>query len=105
MRTPTHPRPAAVRKRPSLEPRRVDGETRARADGKGQAVFQMPHTQANCFRRTDAAVVPARTLFSQLCEAYPTSQFAQEFALKSSGNGIRAAITLTANGLKDIYKD
>jgi predicted AAA+ superfamily ATPase len=31
-----------------------------------QAVIELPHVQADCFRQTDAAVVPARTLLSQL---------------------------------------
>jgi predicted AAA+ superfamily ATPase len=31
-----------------------------------QAVIELPHVQADCFRQTEAAVVPARTLLSQL---------------------------------------
>ena len=31
-----------------------------------QAVFELPHVQADCFGRTDAAGVPALTLLSQL---------------------------------------
>jgi hypothetical protein len=31
-----------------------------------QAVFDLPYVHADCFRRMDPAVVPARTLLSQL---------------------------------------
>jgi predicted AAA+ superfamily ATPase len=31
-----------------------------------QAVFELPYVQADCFKQTGAAVVPARTLLSQL---------------------------------------
>lgn len=41
-------------------------QTATKAKHAFQAVFELPHVQADCFRRTDAAVVPARTLLSQL---------------------------------------
>ena len=41
-------------------------QTATKAKHAFQAVFELPHVQADCFRRTNAAVVPARTLLSQL---------------------------------------
>jgi predicted AAA+ superfamily ATPase len=41
-------------------------QTATKAKHAFQAVFELPYVQADCFGRTDAAVVPARTLLSQL---------------------------------------
>jgi predicted AAA+ superfamily ATPase len=41
-------------------------QTATKAKHAFQAVFELSHVQADCFTRTDAAVVPARTLLSQL---------------------------------------
>jgi predicted AAA+ superfamily ATPase len=41
-------------------------QTATKAKHAFQAVFEMPYVQADCFERTDPAVVPARTFLSQL---------------------------------------
>ena len=41
-------------------------QTSTKARHALQAVFDLPHVQADCFAPTDATVVPARTLLSQL---------------------------------------
>jgi predicted AAA+ superfamily ATPase len=41
-------------------------QTATKAKHAFQAVFELPYVEADCFKRTDPAVVPARTLLSQL---------------------------------------
>jgi uncharacterized protein len=41
-------------------------QTATKAKYAFQAVFELPYVQADCFRHTDPAVVPAQTLLSQL---------------------------------------
>ena len=56
-------------------------QTATKAKHAFQAVFELPHVQADCFRRTDAAVVPARTLLSQLLTR-PQYARARRFTLR-----------------------
>jgi hypothetical protein len=75
----------------------VSAETRARSDRKGRRYFNCLTFRPIASGESMLRLCRRGACLVNCCEAYPTSQFAQKFALKSGGNGIRAAITLTAN--------